>query len=108
MEFGTLPARNAVFRSTMASLTVRPATKPRRVTAHRGRTQRDGDEAGLALVLQNLLAHGLVLGIVGERLERQVFGDVGLVLDAVDRGRGGVDEALDAGILARLHQRPEA
>src|SRR3984893_5411243 len=82
--------------------------QPRRVTAHRGGTQRHRDETRLALFLQDILAHGFVLGIVGERLERQIFGDVGLVLDAVDRGRGRIDEALDAGVLARLHQRPEA
>ena len=50
--------------------------QPRRVTAHRRRPQRDRDEAGLALLLEHLLAHRFVFGIVGERLERQIFGDV--------------------------------
>ena len=73
--------------------------QPRRITAHRRRPQRNRDEIRARAPPPDILAHRLVFGIVGQRLERQIFGDVGLVLDAVDRGRGRIDEALDAGVL---------
>src|SRR4029450_5289385 len=59
------------------------------------------------LLLEQHLALGLELGIVGERLKRQILGHLDAVLDAVDGGRRGIDEALDLGSLGGAHQRRE-
>src|SRR5262245_11441892 len=80
---------------------------PGRVAAHRGRPDRHGREAGLALLLQQGLAFGLELGVVGQRLEREILGHFDAFLDAVDGRRRGIDEALDPARLSGAHQRHE-
>ena len=80
---------------------------PRRVAAHRRRTEDHAGEARVRVLLQERLAHALVLVVERERHERMVLGDVGLVGHAVDRARRGVDEALHPGLLGREHHRLE-
>src|SRR5579859_4003742 len=81
--------------------------QPRRPATNRGGPYNQRLEPGYALLAQDLLALGLVLGVVGERLQRQVLGDVRLLLDAVDTGRRGVDEPPHSRTLRGLDQRPK-
>jgi hypothetical protein len=79
--------------------------QPRGPAADGGRAHDDRGEPGLALLGEHGLAERLVLGVVGERLERQVLADVGFLLDAVDARRRGVHEAPHAGGLGRSYER---
>jgi hypothetical protein len=78
----------------------------RRIAAHRRRPDGEGGEAGRTLLLQDALAFGLVPGVVGQRRQRHVLGHVA-GLDAVDRGRRGVDEPFDPGGLGGAHKGAE-
>src|SRR6516162_5105013 len=79
-----------------------------RITTDRGRTNRYADKSLVALLLEHLFAHCLVLRIVGQRLQRQLFGYIGIILDTVN-GRGRrIDEASNTGRLACFDQGTEA
>ncbi len=80
---------------------------PRRIAADRGGPDRHRDEARRLFLVEQGLAFGLKLGIVGERLEGQILGHLDTFLDAVDGGRRRVDEALDADALGGAHQGHE-
>src|SRR6516164_2696215 len=79
-----------------------------RIATDRGRANRYADKPLFTLLLEHLFAHCLVLRIVGQRLQRQLFGYIGIILDTVN-GRGRrIDEACNTGRLARFNQRTEA
>src|SRR5262249_23608786 len=80
---------------------------PRRVSTDRRWTEDDAREGRIRVLLQKRLAHALVLVVEREWNERMIFSDIRLVGDAVNRTRGGIDEALYPRALGRLNQRFE-
>ena len=79
----------------------------RGIAAHGGGAEHERGEAGGLRLQQHVLAEGLVLGVVGERRQGQLLGNVLLVLDPVHARAGGVDESPDPLVLRDLHEGRE-
>jgi len=108
-ELGAAEDRDLAFVDGMVGQDVdrEVEAQARRPSADGRGTERERGEAGRAAFFEFVLAHGFEAGVVGERFARQVFGDILLLLHAIDAGGRGVDESADAAVLSDIDKRQE-